>query len=488
MLLTCGTILELENMTRTEPVWDFSRDAWLERLHGFPGLSFVLGTAIRQWRQNALELLVRLRHDLPLIEEELFGGAKTGPLVAIDPDLGDRHNDGRSVAVLLFASGRRAVYKPKNQSGALCFTSLVELLNRAGPSLQLPAQRILDRGDYSWEEFVEQREATTEPEASRFFQRFGMVLRLLQLVEGRDFWIDNLRVAGDVPVFVDLECIMQPRIDGDGFQVSLPDLDPQLYEESVLPTGAVTQPINVSGIGRQDFGALAPPGPRALPLGMWSGYHDRDNGNIWLRGGRLFWEPDAAWPRLQDKPANPEDHLDELETGYREMQALLCGSAEEIASPQGPLRGIEEAPVRVLMRSTWEYLVLLRASLEPSSLLSGNARELVLANVPASTHKWGDAAAVSRRARIARCELDALRVLDVPLFHGLAREEALRAPGGEMIEGLFAGRALDRLRGRLESVASFELLAHLEILKLAVCSMSEHTRGIEDASVVDRAR
>ncbi len=487
MLITCGTVLELENLTRAEPLWDFSRNAWLERLHGFPGLSFVLGTAIRQWRQNALELLLRLRRDLPLIEARLLGGAKAGPLVAIDPDLGDRHNDGRSVAVLSFASGFRVVYKPKDQRSAVAFTNLVELLNGASPSLSLPAPRILDRGAYSWEDYVEQRQATTAAEASRFFHRFGMTLRLLQLVEGRDFWIDNLRVAGDTPVFIDLECVMQPRIEGSGFQIDLPNLDPHIHEESVMPTGAVTQAINVAGVGRQDFGALAPPGPRALPLGMWSGYHDRDNGNIWLRSGRLFWEPDATWPQLEGRPAEPVDHLEELEAGFREMQGLLCRSADAISSPQGPLRDIGEAPVRVIMRSTWEYLVLLRASLEPSALLDGNARDLVLANVPASTHKWGDATAVERRATIARAELDALRNLDIPVFHSLPGERALLGPGMRMPE-FFAGTALERLRERVESTASFELDVHLEILSLAVRSIPERTQRIEPVEAIDRAR
>lgn len=297
MLLTCGATLELENATRTDPVWDFCRGAWLERLCGFAGLNFVLGTAIRQWRQNALEILSRAARDLALLRETLFAGRSVGPLVGLEGDLGDRHNDGRSVAVLTFAGGERVVYKPKDSRCSRKFLDLVALVNTAAPSLPLPTPRVLCCEGYSWEEYVGQQEAKTEAEAAHFFRRFGMILRLLQLVEGRDFWIDNLRVQGDVPVFIDFECILHPRLAGIGFQVRPADLDPNLYEESVLPTAAVTQPIVVPGFGKQDFGSLSGAGPRLLPLGMWSGYRDRRNGNIWLKSGHLYWSPDAAWPQ-----------------------------------------------------------------------------------------------------------------------------------------------------------------------------------------------
>jgi hypothetical protein len=471
IVMACGAILELESLGRSEFHWDFSQAAWLQRLCGFTGLNYVVGTATRQWRQNALELLRRLSLDLPEIRERLFAGAKLGPLTHIEFDLGDRHNDGRSVALLTFHSGARVVYKPKDARCAETFFSIVDTLNTVAGESNLPRYRVLSHVGYSWDEYVQEHAATTLTETHRVFKRFGMVLRLLQLLEGRDFWIDNLRMQRDMPVFVDFECILQPRIDGVGFEVSLAELDPSLYQESVLPTGAVTHPIDVPGFGRQDFGALSSAGTRVLPLGMWTGYRDRDNGNVSLRDGRLYWSPDVAWPQPDGRLADARDFLADIEAGYRRSQELLARSASMLLSSDGPLEGLDNLAVRVLMRSTWEYLVLLRASLEPSSLLSGVARELMLANVLGSAPDWGDRGNIVHRMAVARSEMDSLRELDIPEFFSTPSSTMIRDVSGRSLADIFSGTAEQRFRTRLATIESFDTNAHAQILRVGVASI-----------------
>jgi hypothetical protein len=469
VLLACGATLELENTTRADPIWDFGRTAWIDRLCGFTGLNFVIGTAIRQWRQNALEILSRTGRDLAMLQQTLFAGVPTGPLVSIEGDLGDRHNDGRSVAVLTFASGNRVVYKPKDLRCAHKFMGLLASLNAANPSVTFPVRQIICREDYTWEEYVEQREAKTEAEAARFFRRFGMFVRVLQLVEGRDFWIDNLRADGDQPVFIDLECILHPRVETSGDYQTIMGLDRATFEESVLATAAVTQAIDIPGFGPQDFGALSSSGVRLLPLGMWKGYRDQRNGNLWLKSGRLYWAPQVAWPSVAGQPTATIDYIDDLEGGYLEAQQLLCRSAAGLRGAISPLAGIGDVPVRVLMRSTWEYLVLLRASLEPTALLDGNARELALASVVSTAPDRG--AGDDANWRLARSELDALRILDVPEFYNLPSGRSAMDPSHRSVPDLFAGSAHDRLKQRLDDVESFDIATHLQILRSAVRSI-----------------
>lgn len=471
VILACGATLELEHTGQIYPIWDFSRGAWLQRLSGFTGLNFVVGTAIRQWQQNALEMLTRIGQDLSLLQQTLLAGTSTGSLVAVDGDLGDRHNDGRSVAVLTFACGNRVVYKPKDLRCAQKFLSLLDFLNAAARFPAFPTRKVLCRQGYAWEEYVEQRQAETEEEAGRFFRSFGMLLRVLQLVEGRDFWIDNLRVNGEWPVFIDLECILHPRVGATVSHEKIMGLEPELYEESVLSTAAVTQTIDIPGFGAQDFGGLSSPGPRLLPLGMWSGYRDQRNGNLWLKGGRLYWEPELAWPRSAGKAASAIEYLRDLEEGFRESHSLLCRCAAHFLGAASPLVDIGDIPVRVLMRSTWEYLVLLRASLEPTALLDGNARELALAHVLSTAPNWGCGDNENRRLAIARRELDALRVLDIPDFYNLPSNTSLVGSSHFVVPDVFVGSAHARLRKRLSEVDTFDIETHVQILRSGVRSI-----------------
>jgi lantibiotic modifying enzyme len=275
-----------------------------------------------------------------------------------------------------------------------------------------------------------------------------------------------------MPVFVDLECILQPRLDGVGFKVRPKELDPSLYEESVLPTGAVTQPMDVPGFGRQDFGALSSPGKRVLPLGMWEGYRDRDNGNLSLRGGRLYWSPDVAWPEPEGQPADAGDFLSYIEAGYRRSQQLLAGCAPAMLSPDGPLGDLDHLVVRVIMRTTWEYLVLLRASLEPSSLLSGAAREVVLANVLATAQNWGDRDDIPGRLAVAQSEMNSLRILDIPVFFSVPSSTTLKDVSGKPLADIFTGTAAQRVRSRLARIDSFDIDVHTQILRAGVASIN----------------
>jgi hypothetical protein len=468
IVMSCAALLELETMHTNEVHWDFTRSAWHQRLVGFPGLNYAMGTAIRQWRQNAYELIDRLQHDLPEIRARLLADASVGAVRQIEFDLGDRHHDGRSVAVVTFDSGASVVYKPKDLRCARSFLDVVDAMNNEFGGQLVSTFRILPHKGYTWEEYVAQGAVSGRDATARFFERYGALLRLLQLVEGRDFWVDNLRVSGGLPVFVDLECIFQPRIEGLGFRVRSPDFEGDLFDESVLPTAAVTQAMDVEGFGRQDFGGLAGDGLRALPLGLWSGYRDRDNGNILLRNGRLFWAPDLMWPHVDGQPAAAQDFLAELDGGYRQAQSILIRCIDRLGAADGLLRDLASLNVRALLRSTWEYLLLLRVSLNPTALLSGVARENVLAQVLATAPAWGDKERVKERLRVAWSEVDSLRRLDVPEFLSNPTTTVVSDVDGRPLADIFSGTARDRLTERMTSVDAFETDSHAEILRIGV--------------------
>ena len=475
VVMSCAAVLELESMHTAEAQWDFTRSAWRERLLGFPGLNYVMGTAIRQWRDNANEFLDRLHRDLGEIQSALLEARTAGAVTGIDFDLGDRHSDGRSVSLVTFESGASVLYKPKDLRCAQTFLDLLTVLNEESGNPLLRTFRILLRERYAWEEYVGQDQPDGRDGTAEFFEKYGALLRILQLVEGRDFWIDNLLVSQRFPVFADLECIFQPRIEGIGFRVASPGLEVSLYDESVLPTAAVTQAMDVGEFGRQDFGGLAGGGLRALPLGLWSGYRDRDNGNIVLHDGQLFWAPSVAWPQVDGRPAIAEDYLADLDRGYRRAQSLLAHCKTRLAANEGPLHDIADLKVRALLRSTWEYLTILRVSLDPTALLSGNAREHVLARVLATTPAWGDERRMHDRARISWSEVASLRKLDVPAFHSCPSSTVVEDMEGSPLGQIFSGTAQDRLMERLAGIDTFEIESHAEVLGIGVHLLRQMT-------------
>src|SRR5205807_6133473 len=133
------------------------------------------------------------------------------------------------------------------------FGKLVEFLNDSGASPRLLVHRILPRGDRAWEEFVTHRACRTPEEVERFYTRMGMTIRLLQLLEGRDFWLDNLVAHGEYPAFIDLETLLQPRVAATASLPSEREAGRRLAE-SAVETGAITMPTPIdTGVGAEDL-------------------------------------------------------------------------------------------------------------------------------------------------------------------------------------------------------------------------------------------
>ncbi|MFT3765614.1 MAG: type 2 lanthipeptide synthetase LanM [Minicystis sp.] len=461
------SLIDLERSLRPGAPTAFGKDAWIRRWINFPTLCFLTGTIVEHWRSAAVELLQRLHADLPILQEQLFGGADPGPLTRIDGDCGDLHCGGRAVAVLTFESGARAVYKPKDLRCAREVNELISILNAGGLSTPLRERAILCRGPYTWEEHVSESQSTSPADAARFFRRFGMTLRILQLVEARDCWIDNLKVVSDAPVFIDMECILEPRLRVRG--APSPSLAEDLFQESVIPTGAVTLPQGLTQRSAwDDFGALAGPGLRRLPLSFSASTVDRVDGSFEMKNGELLWEIGGGWPLLDGAPARALDFIDELTAGFHEVQSALRAQSSELLAPGGFVDRLSQCPVRSIVRTTWSYLALSRRSVSPAALVDCASREIELAAVLGSVAGPGGPFPLD----VAAAELGSLRVMDVPLFHSIPSRDSLSIDGDREVKGCFIPSAAIHLRRRLKDIDRFDERRHLQILRASVSLMA----------------
>ena len=128
----------------------------LEFLSNYPVLGRSLTTRYRQWLTVGIELAERLANDLPELAAA-FGYQSHGELIALEPGLGDRHQDGRTVTVVEFSSGLKVVYKPRPLALDARFQQLLEWLGEAGIEPRLRTLRVLDQGNYGWIEYVKNR-------------------------------------------------------------------------------------------------------------------------------------------------------------------------------------------------------------------------------------------------------------------------------------------------------------------------------------------
>lgn len=424
---------------------DVSLEGWLARMEVLPGIAHVVGVACHQWRATVSEIFGRLRADMPLLREALWQGADPGALAGFTGDAGDRHRDGRAVALLEFTSGAGVVYKPKDLTQTRAFLGVVEFMSARGLSLDLATRRILVRDGYSWEERVRSGPCADRGGFARFYRRFGMLTRLVQLLEGRDLWADNLLAAGEQPALIDLECLLYPRVTPPPTVSTRRGLLAEL-DDTVVRTGMIVQPwVPRANLPVRDLGCLSRAGdpvPGSTPLPL---------------------PPYRPWCR--EAVADPWCYGAEVLAGYREMQAALVRSREELMAPDGPLADFKGAEVRYIWRHTWECQNIVRASTGPRALRNGTERETVLARV------LGDAYTMFDRqpdradlAEIAEAEVEAFRRLDIPLFLSRTDSRSPYTPDGDEIAEHFQGDAFSRLLARVAELPTFPLEQHVSVI------------------------
>ncbi|MET0406573.1 MAG: type 2 lanthipeptide synthetase LanM, partial [Cystobacter sp.] len=462
----------------TAPRLDNSLASWWSRFEQYPALALLVTRTLLDWQRHLGELLTRLAFDRERLSGAFLGGRPLSALSGVEGDTGDMHDGGRSVAVLRFESGFRVVYKPKDLSITRATLELCVFLNEAGLPLPLHVRTVLVRGGYTWEEFVPAAPCQTEAEARRFFSRMGMLLRLFQLLEARDLFLDNLVAAGAHPVFIDLETMLQPRRQTTS-SVTAPRAE-ELLGESVVHMGILAlNALIAPGLPAEDFGAVTPPRPLMCPFPSAAAHRVLEGSTAPAREGyRVWFPPQVHSPHLGGKPVLAAEHLEELLAGYRGMQEVLCSVREELLTSEGPLKRLAGLRVRYIHRDTWDYMRLHHASLEPALLVHPARREAMLA------------AALDREAdesrAVTQAELDALTRLDIPYFLCLTDGEAILGSDGQSLgEGFFAGTAFQRVEQRLHAVDTFPLPLHEDFIRSTLATghhalPASHLESAED--------
>lgn len=187
-----------------------------------------------QWSAAIIELLQRLELDWDDLVRE-FNLRGDASLVSISAPLGDPHNNGRSVFKLLFDDGRALIYKPRSVDGENVFRNIIAWLQHEGAEPALKSCHVLPRTCYGWTNFVEADYRTDVDAALAYYERQGAFLALFFLISGSDCLGDNVVVAGDHPVWVDVECVCGPSLIA---QATSPGV-PAWMTDSVLSTAMV---------------------------------------------------------------------------------------------------------------------------------------------------------------------------------------------------------------------------------------------------------
>jgi type 2 lantibiotic biosynthesis protein LanM len=415
------------------------------------------------------EFLAHLTADWHAVEAALARGDRLGPLTDVSLNQGDAHGGGKGVIVARFESGETIVYKPRSLAVEVHFQSLLEWLNRRGAQPAFRTMTILDRDDHGWAEFIAPGACRDDAEVERFYRRQGAYLALFYALQANDFHAQNLIASGEHPMPIDLETLFHASpVRSDTHPIDR--LVHRANEDSVMKIGLLPRRvwsrgeadgIDISGIG----GGVAQTAPD--PTLCWEA---PGTDQMRVARDRFTMSGEHNRPLLLDQEVSPARYGETIGAGFAAMYRLLMSRRDELCSPGGPLRAFADSAVRVILRDTRTYAVLLEESFHPDFLRNALDRDLLLDRL------WLRTVHQPHLTRAVPAEQRDLRAGDIPLFTTRPDSCDLWTSRGERIERFFEQSGVSAVEERLSRMSEADLSRQLWMIDASLSALDQAPR------------
>jgi type 2 lantibiotic biosynthesis protein LanM len=440
------------------------RDVALGILQEYPVLARQLTICVDRWVAQSLEFLQHLCSDWDLIRATFAPDIDPGVLTEVSNGEGDSHRDGRSVVIFKFSSGFEVVYKPRSLSLDIHFQELLHWFNERGNHPPFRTIKILDCVTYGWVEFVKSQACSSQTEIQRFYERQGAYLAILYGLEATDFHHENLIAAGENPILLDLEALFHPRVgDADlkqADQLANSTLGYSVYGTGLLPhrlwLNDESEGIDISGLGAAE-GQLT---PHQVP--QWEGVGTDE---MTLARKRVEMPGAQNQPTLNGEAINVLDYAEEIANGFTKLYRLLWQHQDELLAENGPLANFAGDTVRVIVRSTRTYAILLAESFHPDVLRDALDRDRLFDQL------WLAVEHLPHLAKLISAEREDLLKGDIPLFTTRPESMDLWTSSGQKIADFLDEAGLVSAQRRIRQLGETDLQRQLWIIQASLTSL-----------------
>ncbi|HIK03536.1 MAG TPA: type 2 lantipeptide synthetase LanM family protein [Trichormus sp. M33_DOE_039] len=467
-------------------VQNLLQDGLMTFFQKYPVLGKLVATAIDFWVEATVEFLQRLQADLSEIQQ-LFPCepiTQLGKVREIKPALSDPHHRGRTAIAITFESGLKLIYKPKDLGLEVAYNQFLEWCNQREMPLSLKVLNVLNRQGYGWVEYVEHLPCADEAAAQRFYQRAGMLLCLLYVLQGTDCHNENLIASGEHLMLVDMETLLH-------HEARVMEVSPEAQEaqaatmqqhwDLVLRTGLLPRwdfsPDNriaydISGLGNID--------PQQTPrrVSYWK-FINTDEMHLGYKTATMPIQKNV--PILDGVALSPNDYLEDLVAGFQQMYLFLREQRQALLATDSPLTKLQGQRIRFVFRATQVYGILLQKTLAPEFLQSGIDRSIELDIL---SRAFLIAQDKPNAWSILHSELRAMEQLDVPYFAASSDSDALTIGLTQPIEKYFQAPSYDQVVSRLQRLDQVDLAQQVAVIQGAFYARVAQTPRSETANTV----
>lgn len=443
------------------------RDYALQLFSEYPVLARQVMVVVGQWENISLEFAKHILAEWPAIKATFSPNQDPGKLTQLQTGAGDKHREGRSVFILGFSSGFRLVYKPRSLAVDIHFQELLTWLNQRGNHPSLRTLQVLDFADHGWIEFVEAGPCESPAQIERFYERQGAYLALLFALKATDFHYENLIAAGEHPILIDLESLFHPPVDG--FNLRESDLEQAVgrtIQHSVLSVGLLPQRIwgnedhagvDISGLGGK-AGQLS---PSKVPT-----YEQIGTDSMHLTRKHMEMPGGNNRPSLNGNDIKVNHYTEAIVKGFTDMYSLLLSHRGELLSDDGPLARFGNDEVRIIVRPTRIYAILLYEASHPDLMRDGLDRDRFFDRL------WVSIPERPFLKSLIPAEQHDLANGDVPIFTSRPNSLHLWASNGERFDGFFDQTGMTLVQEQLKRLDEENLAQQTWFIRASIAALT----------------
>ncbi|PEB54355.1 hypothetical protein CON65_03535 [Bacillus pseudomycoides] len=429
-----------------------------ETLKDYPVLVRLLITYTENWINFISESVERFYKDKTEIEEVFQ--MSFDHICKIQGGLSDLHRKGKSVLVFHFKNGNKILYKPKPLGISKHFQELLSWINHKGFDYPFPIQKIMNKHEYGWEEFIDTKDCKYPSQVENFYYRQGGYLGILYLLEATDFHYDNIIASGEYPVLIDLESLFHHRAHVSKDRSSAVVVAQEKLDNSVARTQLL--PFLIGGHDKEqgvtEVSGLGGKGGQQTPFTImdWENIATDEMVAIRTQGET---EDANNLPVLNGKPIEMLDYKENLLHGFERIYKIFMDNKKELYEF---IRIFENDEIRQVVRPTYMYALLLEGGHHPDYLQNGMDRERLMSRL------WSGLDKATHLKKIVSSEIHDLLMGDIPYFYTKPNSKDLWNSNGTQIEDFFQEDSFSNVQKRCMNLGYDDFQEQIEIIKASL--------------------
>jgi type 2 lantibiotic biosynthesis protein LanM len=441
-----------------------SRSVIMGVLNKYPVLAYLIYVNLEQLINFLLETINNIKKDyLEICSRFDLQSNKVNRMLV---GLGDYHNRGRSVLILVLDSGEKIVYKPHEVSVEKAFDNIISWINETGRlRLPLKSANCLTRSGYVWQEYIEGQPCNSEEEVERYYYRSGALLAICHVCKAVDIHSENLIANGEYPIIVDLETLFSNN-NPDLYTSNLLSIFFRFLDDSVMGTMMLPQnfthalfDLDVSGLSG-DGGSVS----RKIQVNSLVNV-GTDN----IRIDKVYYSSAKFKNRvnLAGEQISPLNYSKDIEEGFADCYRLIMNNKEEFLELVDYFAQTE-MKFRQVLRPTHIYQKFLDSSCHPKYLQSFKDRSGLLDMFNRET----EVSAHNQLKIKTQAEITDLFNNDIPYFMADFASTSIYISTGQCIPHYFERGLVDILAERIERMSDKEMTKQLSLIKMSLQTTS----------------